>query len=95
MSGKKAWAFKLFVLYSVIFSTVIKYTIMKEWIEKYFNEQWKDINTNIDFSKYEPISTSNSLHIHEERYKIENNTYRLLYSIGHDGDDPNVEVLVE
>ncbi len=44
---------------------------MKEWIEKYFNESWKEIETDIDFSKYEPISTSNSFHIYEERYEID------------------------
>ncbi len=67
---------------------------MKEWIEKYFSEQWKEIGVDIDFNKCEPISTSSSLHIFEERYEIENNTYRLLYAIGYDGD-PNVEILVK
>ena len=45
---------------------------MKEWIEKYFSEQWKEVDVDIDFSVHEPISTSNSLHIFEERYEIEN-----------------------
>tara|TARA_R110002050_G_scaffold79261_11_gene169435 strand:+ start:26706 stop:26912 length:207 start_codon:yes stop_codon:yes gene_type:complete len=68
---------------------------MTEWIKKLFSEQWKEVvGVNIDFSKYEPISTSNSLHIFEERYEIENNTYRLLYTIGNDSK-PNVEVLIK
>ena len=67
---------------------------MKEWIEKYFSEQWKEVDVDIDFSMYEPISTSNSLHIFEERYEIENNTYRLLYAIGYDSD-PNIEILIK
>ena len=67
---------------------------MKEWIEKYFSEQWKEVDVDIDFSMYEPISTSNSLHIFEKRYEIENNTYRLLYAIGCDSD-PNIEILIK
>lgn len=66
---------------------------VKEWIEKYFSETWKEIETNIDFSKYEPISTSSSLHIYEERYEIDGKTYRLLYAIGYDGE-PSIEVLL-
>ena len=66
---------------------------MEEWIEKYFNETWKEIETDIDFSKYEPISTSNSLHIYEERYEIDGKKYRLLYAIGYDAD-PSIEVLM-
>ena len=30
---------------------------MKGWIGKYFSDTWKEIETDIDFSKYEPIST--------------------------------------
>jgi hypothetical protein len=56
-------------------------------------ETWKDIETDIDFSKYQPISTSSSLHIHEEIYSIEGKTYRLLYAIGYEGK-PNVEILI-
>lgn len=67
---------------------------MKKWAEKYFSEQWKEVDVDIDFSMYEPISTNNSLHIFEERYEIENNTYRLLYYIGYDGGI-NVEILVK
>ena len=56
-------------------------------------EIWKEIETNIDFSKHEPISTSSSLHIYEERYEINEETYRLLYAIGYDGN-PLIEVLL-
>lgn len=66
---------------------------MKEWIEKYFSEIWKEVETDIDFSKYEPISTSNSPHIYEEQYEINNRKYRLLYKIGSDGD-PSIEILI-
>lgn len=67
---------------------------MKEWIEKYFSEQWKEVNVDIDFTKHEPIKTSSSLHIYEERYEIDDNVYRLLYAIGYDGE-PNVEILAK
>jgi hypothetical protein len=63
---------------------------MKEWINEYFNENWKEIGTDIDFSKYKPISTSNSLHSYEERYEIDGKIYRLLYMI-----DSKVEPLIE
>ena len=65
---------------------------MKEWIEKYFSETWKEIETDIDFSKFEPISTSSSLHIFEELYEIDGKKYRLLYTIGFDGE-PSIEIL--
>ena len=67
-------------------------TPTQKWIEEYFKETWKEVETNIDFSKYEPISTSNSLHIYEKRYEIDGDTYRLLYAIGYDGK-PSIEVL--
>lgn len=64
---------------------------MKDWIEKYFSESWEDIQTDIDFSKYEPISISSSLHICEKRYVIDSDTYRLLSVI--DSDEYSVEKL--
>ena len=69
-----------------------KKSYTQKWIEEYFKETWKEVETNIDFSKYEPISTSNSLHIYEERYEIDGDIYRLLYTIGYDGK-PLIEVL--
>ncbi|MEY3501226.1 MAG: hypothetical protein RL308_2899 [Bacteroidota bacterium] len=65
---------------------------MEEWIKKYFSETWEEIETDIDFSKYEPISKSDSLHIYEERYDINGTIYRLLYAIGYD-EKPNIERL--
>ena len=66
---------------------------MDEWFKKYFSEQWVAVENNtVDFEKHEPISTSNSLHIYEERYSIDGDTYRLLYSIG-DSSEPLIEKL--
>lgn len=69
-----------------------KYIRMKDWIEKYFSETWEEVKTDIDFSKYEPISTGGSLHVHEERYEIEGEKYRLLCAIGYDSE-PIIEIL--
>lgn len=65
---------------------------MKDWMDEYFKEQWLEIETDIDFTDETPVETHNSLHIYEERYIIENETYRLLYAIGHN-DDPLIEKL--
>ena len=65
----------------------------EDWIKEYFKETWKEVQTDIDFSKYKPFKTSNSLHIYEERYEIDGETYRLLYAIEYD-EDPIVEILV-
>ena len=66
---------------------------MKDWLNNYFKEQWVVVENNtIDFEKHEPISTSNSLHIYEERYCIDGDTYRLLYLIG-DSSEPSIEKL--
>ena len=64
----------------------------QKWIKEYFKETWKKSENDIDFSKYEPISTSSSLHIYEERFLIDGRTYRLLYAI--DSKEPLVEILV-
>ncbi len=66
---------------------------MEEFIKEYFKETWEEIETDIDFSKYDPISTSNSLHIYEERYEIDDKIYRLLYAIGYK-EEPSIEVLL-
>jgi hypothetical protein len=64
------------------------------WIETFFKEQWIEVqDCEIDFSEHEPISTGSSLHIYEERYQISDDTYRLLYAIGSDSDEPLIEVL--
>jgi hypothetical protein len=68
----------------------------EEWEEKYGG--WRSVNQND--SEYililalvkdlEPNSTSSSLHIHEEIYVVNANTYKLLYAIG--DDTPMIEV---
>lgn len=68
-------------------------SFMKELVKKHFTDNWKQIDTDIDFSNYDPISTSNSLHIYEERYEIEGKFYRLLYPIGYN-ESPLIELLV-
>lgn len=65
----------------------------RAWIESYFSENWVPIKTDIDFKQYKPISTSDSLHITEERYIVDGDTYRLLYAIGYTGN-PDVEILI-
>jgi hypothetical protein len=67
----------------------------REWIKKYFKEQWVEVqDCDIDFSKHEPISTGGSLHIHEERYNIGEDVYRLLYPIG-EYSNPIIEILIK
>ena len=63
------------------------------WIERWTSQTWEPIETNIDFTKHQPISTS-SLHIHEDRYEIEGRTYRLLYPIGDIEAKPLIEILL-
>jgi hypothetical protein len=66
---------------------------MKGWIEKNFKTLWIDAETNIDFTKEEPSSTSSSLHIFEEQYKINGDTYRLLYPISDTESEPTIQIL--
>lgn len=64
----------------------------EEWINDYFKEQWEEvIDCNLDFTKLTPSTTSNSLHISEERYIVGEDEYRLLYTIG--GSEPSIEKL--
>ena len=58
-------------------------------------ETWTVVDSTIDFSKLEPVSTGNSLHIYEERYEVNGETYRLLYAIGDRDNKPQVEKLVK
>ena len=55
------------------------YEFVRNILKSY--NQWKPIETDIDFSKHTPVSTSNSLHIFEERYIIDNEEYKLSYPI--------------
>ena len=66
---------------------------MKDWFDKFFSETWEDIQTDIDFSKYNPVKTSSSLHVHEMRYEIDGEKYRLLYAVGH--EEPLVQILLK
>lgn len=80
-------------------NALIKYeewskSITNNWINSYFSENWEPIKTDIDFKQYKPISTDSSLHITEERYIVDGETYRLLYAIGYTGN-PDVEILIK
>lgn len=66
---------------------------MDEWIKKYFKNEWLDFEGNLDLKNLTPYHTSSSLHILEERYKIEGETYRVLYAIGCENDTPLIEIL--
>lgn len=63
----------------------------KDFIDSF--QEWKTIVIDIDFKKHEPISTGSSLHIYEEQYFIDGNTYRLLY--GEYSDIPLIEILIK
>ena len=65
---------------------------VSDFVKNY--EVWEPCSTNIQILTFdkEPIETSNSLHIYEEKYEIDGETYRMLYAIGEDGP-PTVEKL--
>ena len=65
----------------------------RDWIENLFKDEWKDIETDIDFSKHNPISSTYGTHILEEVYNINSETYRLLFHIGN-YDNPIVQILI-
>lgn len=59
-------------------------------------EKWVEINDcTIDFSKLKPFCMSDSLHISEERYHVNNVEYRLLYEIGSDLEKAIVEINIK
>jgi len=65
---------------------------MKEWALEYFSEVWEQIETDIDFSKYEPTDVSNSLHIVQYTYEIDGEKYHLSYPINSEKDtEPIIE----
>jgi hypothetical protein len=66
---------------------------VSEFVKNY--EIWEECNSNIQILTFdkEPIDTSNSLHIYEEKYEIDGETYRLLYSISNPNSPPTVEKL--
>jgi len=56
-------------------------------------EEWEDIDCDIDFSKLEAISCSNSLHIIEEIHEVNGEKYKVYYAIGGSGKAPFVQKL--
>ena len=64
--------------------------IMKERL----SESWILVKTDIDFTKHEPISTANSLHILEEVYEIDDTKYKVLHLIGN-SSEPSVYQLTK
>jgi hypothetical protein len=67
---------------------------MKDWIMKKFKDNWETIKTNIDFSKYEPIDITSSLHIIQYTYDIDNKKYHVSYPISDSSAEPIVEILI-
>ena len=57
-------------------------------------ETWIEMETDIDFSQYNPIHSGGSLHIQEDRYFINGETWRLLYYIGDVSGEPLIEKLI-
>jgi len=57
-------------------------------------ETWTEVpECEIDFKKLKPTDISNSLHIFEEKYKIDGDEYRLLYPISNPNASPRIEIL--
>ena len=65
---------------------------MVEWINN--REVWEECSSNIQILTFdkEPFEVNNSLHVFEEKYLVDGETYRLLYAIG-DNSPPIVEKL--
>jgi hypothetical protein len=66
------------------------------FLDKWF--QWEDMEDQsmieivlAEAKRMEPIHTANSLHIYEEQYNIDGETYKLIYAIGHDSE-PTVQI---
>lgn len=72
-----------------------KDTSVLEFVKNYTKKKWIEIETDIDFSKYEPISTDSSLHVFEEKYLINNKTYKLYYEIGGNSEPFLIEKLID
>lgn len=66
---------------------------VSDFVKNY--EIWEPCSSNIQILTFdkEPTETSNSLHIYEEKYVIDGETYRLLYSISDPNSPPTVEKL--
>lgn len=64
---------------------------MRDWMLEKFKNTWKVIESDIDFSQHEPIGVSSSLHILQEEYIINDETYRLSYPISDPKTSPTIE----
>ena len=64
-------------------------------INKQTEKNWVVVTPNIDFSKEKPIKTSNSLHIYEEIFEINGNTYKLSHVINNENSKPLIEILIQ
>jgi hypothetical protein len=67
------------------------------FLDKWF-EKWEDIEEQSmieivlnEAKKMEPIHSANSLHLYEEQYNIDGETYKLIYAIG-DDSEPTVQI---
>ena len=57
-------------------------------------ETWVEMETDIDFSQHNPVHSCGSLHIQEDRYFIDGETWRLLYYINEISGNPIIEKLL-
>jgi hypothetical protein len=65
----------------------------EKWLKNNFNEEWQEVKTDIDFNVLEPSRIRTSLHVYEERYEIDGEIYRLLYSVSSEDTTPLIEKL--
>ena len=57
------------------------------------NNSWTPVDIEIDFNQFTPFDVRTSLHILEERYRIDDKVYRVLYAVG--TDKIQVELLIQ
>ena len=66
---------------------------MEDWFLEKFKDNWEVIETDFDFSQYEPIESSSSLHIIQDTYIIDGKKYRVSYPISDSSSKVFVEIL--
>jgi hypothetical protein len=72
----------------------------KEGIEEFTKRfpQWEEVKNPVIIKhiarSYTPIETNSSLHVYEEKYNIQGETYRFLYSVS-EHSFPNIEKLIK
>jgi hypothetical protein len=78
---------------------VVETKLDLSFLDKWF--QWEKIDDQsiieivlAEAKKMEPVYSANSLHVYEEHYNINGETYRLIYAIGHD-IEPSVEIKIK